>query len=137
MSTPPPPSSPQQPQPGAAGAPSSDDRNWGVIAHLSALVMVVSVPSFIGPLVVWLIKRDQHPFVAEHGREALNFNLSLLLYAVAGVILGVVTLGVGFLLLIPLAIVVLVLWLVFLIQAAMAASRGESYRYPLTVRFIS
>jgi uncharacterized protein len=118
------------PVPGAAG-PSADQRNWAMIAHLSALVMFVGVPSFVGPLVVWLIKREEHPFIAEHGREALNFNISVLIY---GVIAGVLVLVlIGILLLIALGIV----WLVLTIQAGLAASRGEAYRYPLTIRFVS
>jgi uncharacterized protein len=118
------------PAPGA-GAPTADQRNWAMIAHLSAFAMFVGVPSFVGPLVVWLIKREEHPFIAEHGREALNFNISVLIYlVVAGVLVLVL---VGFLLLIAIGIV----WLIVTIQAAIAASNGQSYRYPLSIRFVS
>ena len=134
MSTTPPP--PQQPAGGPPGVPSSDDRNWAVAAHLSALIGFVGIPTFIGPLIVWLVKRDQ-PFTNEHGREALNFNLSLLIYVLVAGVIALVTLGLALFVLIPLGIAVFILWLVFLIQGAMQASRGQSYRYPLTIRLIS
>jgi uncharacterized protein len=138
MSTPPP-TPPQEPpgQPGGSyGGLTSDDRNWAVIAHLSALITIIGIPSLVGPLVVWLIKRDQ-PFVNEHGREALNFNITILIYVVALIIITIVTLGIGVIVVIPVGIVLFILWLVFLIQGAMAASRGQSYRYPLTIRLIT
>jgi uncharacterized protein len=147
--TTPPPQPPGQPPPEGPGGPtggepawsgqpgpSQDDRNWAVAAHLAALVQIASIPSFVGPLVIWLLKRDQ-PFVNEHGREALNFNISLLIYVVVLVILTVLTLGLFVVVLIPLGLAIAVLWLIFLIQGAMRASRGELYRYPLTIRLIS
>lgn len=121
------------------GAVAPDSRNWAMAAHLSAFAMFVGVPWFVGPLVIWLLKRDD-PFVEEHGKEAVNFSLSLLIYGVAlavgGAILGVLTLG---LMLIPiglLAIVVAVGWLVLTIIAGVKASNGEYYRYPLTLRLV-
>ncbi len=111
--------------------PSAESRNWAMAAHLSSLVMVVGVPSLVGPLVVWLIKKDQDPFVDDQAKEALNFNLSVLIYAiVAGVSIFFL---IGFVLL-P---VVAVGWLVLTILAAMEASKGNAYRYPLTLRLIN
>jgi uncharacterized protein len=138
MSTPPPtpPQEPPGPPPSQPGGPTSDDRNWAVIAHLSALITIIGIPSLVGPLVVWLVKRDQ-PFVNEHGREALNFNITILIYVVVLIVITIVTLGIGVILTIPAGIVLFILWLIFLIQGAMAASRGQSYRYPLTFRFIN
>ncbi|MDP8960135.1 MAG: DUF4870 domain-containing protein [Actinomycetota bacterium] len=86
--------------------------------------------AFLGPLVVWLVKREDHPFVEMHAREALNFNLSVLLYFIVGVVLAFVL--IGFLLLAALAVI----WLVFTIIAAVRASNGEPYRYPLTIRLV-
>jgi uncharacterized protein len=98
--------------------------------------MFIGIPSVIGPLVVWLIKRDQDRFIAAHALEALNFNLSLLLYSIAATVLAVFTLGLALLLIIPLALVVAVAWFILVIIAGMAASRGEQYRYPLTIRLV-
>ena len=101
----------------------------------------VGLPSFVGPLVVWLIKKDESPFVGEHARQALNFNLSVLMYLIAAsvvsIIFLVVTLGLGFLVLIPVALIAAVFLVVVLIQASIAASRGETYNYPATIHFIS
>ena len=117
-----------------------ETRNLALLAHLSAFVTFVGIPSFVGPLVVWLWKRDGHPFVVGHALEALNFNLSVLLYVVVGtvlsVVIGFVTLGIGLVLLIPVALAAAVAWIVIVALAAAAASRGEGYRYPLTIRFV-
>ena len=108
-----------------------DSKNKAVFAHLSAFLTFVGIPAPIGPLVAWLVLKDQDPFAADQAKEALNFNLSFLLYSiVAGVSLLVL---VGFILL-P---VVLILWFIFPILAAVAASRGEWYRYPLTLRIVN
>ncbi len=102
---------------------------------------LVGIPSPLGPLVLWLVKRESHPFVDAHGKEALNFNLSALIYAiglaVVGFVFSFVTLGFGLFLLIPLFIAAAVVWLVAVIVAAVKASKGELFRYPLTIRFVS
>lgn len=125
-----------QPQPGQA-----DSRNWAMAAHLSALVTLVGIPSLIGPLVVWLIKKDQDPYAAEHAREALNFQISVLIYVIAGGVLAVVgviaTLGLGLFFIIPVAIAAAIGWLIIVIIAGIKAANGEHYRYPLTIRFVS
>ncbi len=117
-----------------------DRKNWAMAAHLSALVAIVGIPSLIGPLVVWLMKKDEDEYVAAHSAHALNFNISVLIYTVAGAvalaILGVATLGIGLLLAIPAVIVAFILWLIFVIQGAMAASKGKEFRYPLTIDFV-
>lgn len=108
---------------------SSEVRNWALAAHLSAFAGALVALAFVGPLVVWLVKREEHPFIAEHGREALNFNLSVLLYGIVFTVLAFVLIG------IPLLIALGIFWLVVTILAAVRASNGESYRYPLTIRF--
>jgi uncharacterized protein len=122
-------------------APSQDVRNWSMFAHLSALVAVFGIPSFVGPLVVWLIRRDRDPVSTEHAREALNFNLSVLIYvvvfAIASVVIAIVTVGLGLLILVPVGIAAAVAWLVVVIIAAVKASNGEPYRYPVTIRLVS
>jgi uncharacterized Tic20 family protein len=114
-----------------------DSRNFALAAHLSALLALFVGLPFIGPLVIYLIKKDD-PFVRQHAAEALNFNLSVMLYAVVLFVVGAILLivVVGFLvwlLLIPLGIV----WLVLVVIAAVKAGQGETYRYPLTIRFVN
>lgn len=72
---------------------SSEVRNWALGAHLSAILGAWLALSFLGPLVVYLVKRDEHPFIALHAREALNFNISVLIYAIVGFILVFVFIG--------------------------------------------
>jgi uncharacterized Tic20 family protein len=119
----------------------ADERNWAMAAHLSALIAFISIPSLVGPLIVWLLKKDESTFVATHAADALNFNISVLIYTIVGTLamafIGVVTLGIGLLLAIPAVFVAFVLWLVFVIQGAMAASRGEPFKYPWTISFVS
>ena len=124
----------QAPQQAATG---SEARNWAMAAHLSALVSMLVGFAFIGPLVVYLVKRDDDPFIREHAAEALNFQLSWLIWGVAGAILLaiLILLGVG-IILIPFAIAAAIAWLVLVIVAGVRAGKGESYRYPLTIRFI-
>jgi hypothetical protein len=125
--------------PPAAGvrAPSADSRNLGVVAHLSALIGLAGVPSFIGPLAVWLLHRDRDPWVAEQARDALNFNLSLLIYGGAALALTILTIGLGLLVVVPAAIVAAAGWLVVTVLAAIRAADGGRYRYPLTLRLIA
>lgn len=114
-----------------------DTRHWALAAHLSALLSLVVGLPFIGPLVVYLVKRDD-PFVRRHAAEALSFNLSVLLY---GVVIGFVALMLHFLvvvgvLLVALFLVLAVLWIVCICLAAARAGQGAEYRYPLTIRLV-
>jgi uncharacterized Tic20 family protein len=108
-----------------------DSRSYALAAHLSALLTVVVVFPFTGPLLVYLAKKAD-PLVRRHATEALNFNLSITLYAV-------VTLLASFAVPRPLVLVLLVLlaiaWFVLLCLAAVKAGQGAEYRYPLTIRF--
>lgn len=106
-------------------------------AHLTALAALFVGLPFMGPLVVYLVKKE-NPFVRRHAAEALNFNLSVMLYTIVLAIVTFVLLFVlvGFLL-IPLFVVLFAGWIIFVIVAAVAASRGEEYRYPLTIRFVT
>jgi uncharacterized Tic20 family protein len=129
------------PAPYAPRQPMSPEqsRQWAMLAHLSALAgYLVGGLAFLGPLVVYMIKKDEDAFVADQAREALNFNLSVLLYLV---VLGVVTfvliiLIVG-LLLIPVILAVVIAHLVLVIIAGIQANKGIAYRYPLTIRFVT
>ncbi len=111
----------------------SQARTWAMLAHLSTLCAFVGVPfgHILGPLIVWLVKKDEFPFVDDQGKEALNFQISLTIYGIVSGILCIVLIGFVFLL------VLFIMDLVLTIMAAVAANRGEYYRYPLTIRFIS
>ena len=87
---------------------------------------------FLGPLIIWLLKKDEKPFVDDQGKEVLNFQLTVLIAYVAAMILSCVTLGLGALLFIPIFIVVIV----FGIMGTMAANKGEAYRYPVSIRMV-
>jgi uncharacterized Tic20 family protein len=110
----------------------SEARNWAMLCHLSALagLVVPGVAMFVGPLIVWLLKRNEHPFVDEHGKEALNFQISMLIYLV--LLSPTICILIGFVLLPAL----LLANVVFVIIASMRASNGEAYRYPLTIRLV-
>ncbi|MEH6416015.1 DUF4870 domain-containing protein [Pseudomonas sp. CGJS7] len=110
---------------------SQDEKTWGMLAHLSTLVgLLIPLGSVLGPLVVWLIKKDTMPFAADQGKEALNFNITVLLAMIVSVVLSIVL--IGFLLM----AVVGIGWLVLTIMAALAANKGEEYRYPWTLRLV-
>lgn len=123
------------PSPHAGDAPRSneaEERNWGMFAHLSALIgFIIPLGSVVAPLVIWQIKKDTLPFAAEQAKESLNFNITVALAAIVSSILMMVLIG---FLLLP---IVVIAWLVLTVIAGMAASRGENYRYPLTLRLIN
>jgi uncharacterized Tic20 family protein len=114
-----------------------DSRTWALVAHLSAPLSMLVAMAFMGPLIVYLAKKDD-PFVRRHAAEALNFNLSFLIYAV---VLGFATfVGLLFVvgvLLIPVLLGLGLLWIVLICVAAVKAGQGEEYRYPLTIRFVA
>jgi uncharacterized protein len=116
--------------PGAA--PTEYERTWGMLAHLSSLAgLVLPLAGIVlGPLAVWLWRRDESGFVAEHAREALNFNISVLLGALACMLLMLVF--VGFLL----GTALFIAWLVMTLIAAIKASEGHPYRYPFSLRLV-
>jgi len=122
---------------------SAEERQWAMFAHLSALVGGIltsgwagSIGCFIGPLVIWLVKKDSMPFVDDQAKEALNFNITVGIVFFALFVLSVVTLGIGLIIAIPVWIIVGIAWLVFTIIAAIKANQGERYRYPLTLRLV-
>lgn len=136
----------QPPSDVVAAGPTSDEKMWGLLAHISALSgFVIPLANIIGPLAVWSIKRDQSKYVDYHGKESLNFQITItvayfievvVVLAFAGVIL-IIGRDLGILgLAIFLAIVVGIFNLVMIIIAAFKANSGEYYKYPLTIRFI-
>jgi uncharacterized protein len=119
----PPPVDPQFP------VQASNDRLWSVLCHLSYF-FGFALLSFIFPLTVYLVMRTDSPYVTHHAREALNFHLSLLLYIVCCIPLCFIVVG------IPLLVAIGVTGLVCSIVAAVKASKGTYYQYPITIRFV-
>jgi len=133
-----------------------EERRWASLCHLSAALVYLGIPlaNFLAPLTLWLIKRNESEFVDEQGKEAVNFQLSILVYSAVAVlclllsilITGGLTaltekpafLGFGLLVVLFAALLVLLLAadLVLLIIAAIHSSHGRHYRYPLTLRLI-
>ena len=137
-------------------SPTASERHWAASAHIGALVLaalttwVAGAAGVIGAGTVYLLKREQSDFVAEHAREALNFNLSMFIYAcvaaaIAVALVGatILTLGIGLILTLPAGILlalagaaIAILWLLCSVVAAIKAWNGERYRYPLTIRIV-
>ncbi len=122
----------------------SKARDWAALTHLSAFAVVV-VPIFgqvLGPLVVWLVLRDEHPYVDAQGKEALNFQLTwTILVVVLGplAVMGFVT-GLFPIIALPaLALLgaLVLAWLVLVVVAAVKAGSGETWAYPLAIPFFS
>ena len=106
-------------------------RNLAVLCHLFGLLGLIIPPgNVIGPLLIWLFKKEDHPFIEEQGREALNFQITFTIAMMVSVFLALVY--VGLFLLAILGIVDLIL----IIMASTAASRGENYRYPFSIKFL-
>ena len=110
---------------------SKEERTWGMLCHLIVLSgFIIPFASIIAPLVIWLIKKDEMPFVNDQGKESLNFQITILIGFIISFILAFVF--IGFLLMIALAIFDLIM----VIVAAMKANEGVRYRYPYSLRFI-
>lgn len=108
---------------------SSTSRNWATLSHLSSFAVFAGIPPVIGPLAMWLLRRDD-PYAEHHAKEALNFNISFLIYGVVAALSIIVLIGI---LALP---AVVIGWFVLTIQGALRASAGEYYEYPLTMRFV-
>ena len=126
------PGQPQDAPPPPAEKPSSEATTWAMLCHLGALAGFIGVPfgNIVGPLIFWLIKRKDFELVDDQGKESLNFQISLTIYAIVSAVLILVLIG------ILLIFAVLIFGLVMVIVAAMKANAGEKYRYPLCIRFI-
>ena len=115
------------------GGVSADEKQWGLFAHLSALASsLVTGVGLLGPLVVWLIKKEESPFVDDQGKEALNFQINLLIHVIVLVVISLATCGFGALLFIPWVPYALAMPII----GGVRAHKGERYRYPLTWRII-
>lgn len=116
------------------------ERNWAMAAHLAAFACALLTSWFfgiggaLGALAVWFFKRDESAFVAEHAKEALNFNVTMVIVAVLLIGVSIFTLGIGLMLTIPAAAIIAIVWFVCTLIAAMRAKEGLTYRYPMTLR---
>jgi uncharacterized protein len=128
---PPPPQSPQNnPYSSGPGTPQQplspqDEKLWSTLVHVGGIFL-----NFISPLIGYLLLKDRGPFVAAHTKTALNFQITLAIAYVAGLILSVIGIG---------ALIALAAWvlnIVFSIIAALAANKGEMYKYPIAINFI-
>ena len=121
------------PSPPPLSAPAvTNVRTWNALCHASALLGVfIHFPGhLLGPLIVWLVKRGDSPEIDANGKEALNFQISMLIYNVVAAVFCLILVGFVFL---------AILWVlnaVFVIIASIQASDGKFYRYPMTIRFI-
>ncbi|MCF6177344.1 MAG: DUF4870 domain-containing protein [Victivallaceae bacterium] len=107
-------------------------KTWAMLCHLTALSFYVGVPfgNILGPLIIWLIKKDEMPTVDKHGKESLNFQISMTIYGLIASLLIFVFIG---FLLVP---IVVIAQIIFVVIASIKANNGEFYNYPLTIRFI-
>jgi uncharacterized Tic20 family protein len=123
---------PQPPLTPATVSAVANVRTWCAFCHASALLGVIfHFPGhLLGPLIIWLAKRDDAVEIDAHGKEALNFQISMLIYNIVAAVFCIVLVGFAFL---------AILWVlnaIFVIIAAINASDGKFYRYPMTIRFI-
>ena len=118
--------------PGGAGSQlsQSDERTWGMLAHISSILAAIVVLSFLGPLVVLLVQGNKSQFVRRQAIEALNFQITTYIAAIVSGLLIIVV--VGFIML----VVVGIAWLVLTIMAGIKANNGEDYRYPFNLRLV-
>ena len=110
---------------------SQDEKNWGMFCHVAVFAgCIVPLGNIIGPLVIWLMKKDQYGFVDYNARQAMNFQITFLIAMLAGLLLSFVLIGI--LMMIGFGIFALVAT----IKAVVASSRGEYYNYPWSIQFI-
>ena len=108
-----------------------EERMWAVIVHLSALIgFIIPLGNVLGPLIVWLVKREEGAFFDAHGKEALNFNISVTIYAAISSLLLVIFIGA------LLLIALFLFWIILVVMAAVKTNEGKAFQYPLIFRFI-
>lgn len=118
-----------------APEPDKDARMMAMLAHLlgGATTIMLGGLGFVGPLIIWIVKKDDHPFIDDQGKEALNFQLNMLIAALIATVITIISCGVLF----PIVFIPLVLQVVFSIIAGIKANEGVWYRYPLIYRLIT
>jgi len=110
---------------------SKDERVWALLCHISAFAcFVFPFGNIIAPLIIWVLKKDESPFIADQGKEAINFQITVTIFFFISILLIFIAVG------IPLLIGVFFLSIIFTVIAALKANDGEKYRYPINMRFI-
>jgi len=108
-----------------------DEKNWGMYCHLAGFAgLLFPFGNVLGPLLIWIIKKEEYPFVEVEGKEALNFQITVSIAAIIAGLLSVVLIG------IPLLIAIGILAIVFMIKAVMETNEGRPYRYPFNLRLV-
>jgi len=108
-----------------------DEKNWGMYCHLAGFAgLLFPFGNVLGPLLIWIIKKEEYPFVEVEGKEALNFQITVSIAAIIAGLLSVVLIG------IPLLIAIGVLAIIFMIKAVMETNEGRPYRYPFNLRLV-
>ncbi len=112
--------------------PPEKERQWAMACHLSAFFGLIILPfgSILGPLCIWMLKKKHHPFINSAGKEALNFQISMMIWSLLS--LALIYFGVGIFLMIALG----ALNVIFIIMAAFRAAKGRTFHYPLSIRII-
>ena len=118
--------------PGPTPLSDSDARMWAMLTHLSALPgSFFVIGALVAPLVIWQIQKDKSAYVDYHGKEAVNFQITMAIAFAVSFLLMFILIGIVLIWLVG------VVWLVLTIVAAVKANNGEYYRYPISIRFIS
>ena len=112
--------------------PSKDERTWAMLCHFSALLIFVGIPfsNILAPLIIWLIKKEEMPFVEDQGKEVLNFQISMTIYLLISGILCFILIG------IPFVIGLVIFNVIITIIAGIKTNDGKSYQYPINLRLI-
>ena len=120
----------EQPQEKEA-QPTKDEKTWAMLSHSSAFTgLIFPFGNFLAPLIIWLIKKEDLPFVADQGKEVLNFQISMVIYFIISIILCFLLIG------IPILIGLFIFDIIITIIATINANEGKYYRYPITIHFI-
>ena len=113
--------------------PTQDEKNIALLAHAGTFI-----GGFIVPLVIWLVKKDESEYIGEHAKQSLNFQISMLIYAIGGTFISFIfmIIFIGWILMFFVLIGISILALVTTILASINASQGKHYNYPLSIPFI-
>lgn len=112
--------------------PTADEKQWAMLCHLSCFSgWIIPFGNLVAPIVIWQMKKDTMPFVDQHGKEAVNFQITMFIATIVAALSTLVIIGI---VLLP---ALLIFQLVVIIKAALKSNEGEPYRYPLTIRFIN
>jgi len=112
--------------------PTKNERTWGMLCHISTFTgMFIPLGNILSPLIIWLIKKDESPFITDQGKEVLNFQISMIIYILLSLFLIILLIG------IPILIGLIIFNIIVTIIGAINANDGKYYRYPITIRFIN